>query len=155
MAEKSSWDQANIRQKLGLVWRNRKKISQIFKDFFYLQFFLLIILWSSLYDMEGTVAWYIYFTISFHVGIYKSISIFLSEVCYNGRSFILLAHVKEFYKSTHSPNARNFITNILQIRILKNNYLCRILYLCLMSPHNSLILLCSFSIGHIFILYQL
>jgi hypothetical protein len=27
MAEKSSWDQANIRQKLGLAWRNRKKIS--------------------------------------------------------------------------------------------------------------------------------
>jgi hypothetical protein len=32
MAEKSSWDQANRRQKLGLVWRNRKKISQIIKD---------------------------------------------------------------------------------------------------------------------------
>jgi hypothetical protein len=44
MAEKSSWGQANIRQKLGLVWRNRKKISQIFKDYFYLPFFLLIIL---------------------------------------------------------------------------------------------------------------
>jgi hypothetical protein len=25
MAENSSWDQANRRQKLGLVWRNRKK----------------------------------------------------------------------------------------------------------------------------------
>jgi hypothetical protein len=36
MTEKSSWDQANMRQKLGLVWRNRKKISQIFKDYFYL-----------------------------------------------------------------------------------------------------------------------
>jgi hypothetical protein len=44
MAEKSSWDQANIRQKLGLVWRNRKKISQIIKDYFFLPFFLLIIL---------------------------------------------------------------------------------------------------------------
>ncbi len=48
MAEKSSWDQANIRQKLGLVWRNRKKISQIIKDYFNkyfnLPFFLLIIL---------------------------------------------------------------------------------------------------------------
>jgi hypothetical protein len=31
-------------QKLGLVWRNRKKISQIIKDYFYLPFFLLIIL---------------------------------------------------------------------------------------------------------------
>jgi hypothetical protein len=49
MAEKSSWDQANIRQKLGLVWRNRKKISQIIKDYCYLPFFLLIILW-----VEGT-----------------------------------------------------------------------------------------------------
>jgi hypothetical protein len=29
MAGKSSWDQANRRQKLGLVWRIRKKISQI------------------------------------------------------------------------------------------------------------------------------
>ncbi len=44
MAEKSSWDQANIRQKLGLVWGNRKKISQIIKDNFYFPFFLLIIL---------------------------------------------------------------------------------------------------------------
>ncbi len=44
MAEKSSWDQANRRQKLGLVWRIRKKISQITKDYFYLPFFLLIIL---------------------------------------------------------------------------------------------------------------
>ncbi len=44
MAEKSTWDQANIRQKLGLVLRNRKKISQIIKDYFYLPFFLLIIL---------------------------------------------------------------------------------------------------------------
>jgi len=32
MAEKPSWDQANRRQKLGLVWRNRKKISQIIKE---------------------------------------------------------------------------------------------------------------------------
>ncbi len=45
MAEKSSWDQAIIRQKLGLVWRNRQKIRQIIKDYFYLPFFLLIILW--------------------------------------------------------------------------------------------------------------
>ncbi len=48
MAEKSSWDQANRRQKLGLVWRIRKKISQIIKDYFYLPFFLLIILWRPL-----------------------------------------------------------------------------------------------------------
>jgi hypothetical protein len=47
MAEKSSWDQANIWQKLGLVWRNGKKISQIIKDYFYLPFFLLIILWEK------------------------------------------------------------------------------------------------------------
>ncbi len=46
MAEKSSWDQAKRPQKLGLVWRNRKKISQIITDYFYLPFFLLIIfLW--------------------------------------------------------------------------------------------------------------
>jgi hypothetical protein len=47
MAGKSSWDQANRRQKLGLVWRIRKKISQIIKDYFYLPFFLLIILCQS------------------------------------------------------------------------------------------------------------
>ncbi len=35
-------------KKLGLVWRNRKKISQIIKDYFYLPFFLLIILCCSL-----------------------------------------------------------------------------------------------------------
>jgi hypothetical protein len=48
VAEKSRWDQANSRQKPGLVWRNRKKISQITKDYFYLPFFLLIILWGTL-----------------------------------------------------------------------------------------------------------
>jgi hypothetical protein len=47
-AEKSRWDQANRRQKLGLVWRNRKKISQIIKEYFYLPFFLLIILWLTI-----------------------------------------------------------------------------------------------------------
>ncbi len=47
MAGKSIWDLANRRQKLGLVWRIRKKISQIIKDYFYLPFFLLIILWAS------------------------------------------------------------------------------------------------------------
>ncbi len=40
----SSWDQANRGEKLGLVWRNRKKISQIINDYLYLPFFLLIIL---------------------------------------------------------------------------------------------------------------
>jgi hypothetical protein len=46
MAEKSSWEQANIGQKLDLVWRNRKKISQIIKNYFYLPFLLLLILWA-------------------------------------------------------------------------------------------------------------
>jgi hypothetical protein len=54
MAEKSSWDQANIRQKLDLVCKNRKKISQIIKDYFYLPFFLLIILWRSPFVLERT-----------------------------------------------------------------------------------------------------
>ncbi len=44
MAEMSSWDLANRH----LVWRNRKKISQIIKDYFYLPFFLLIILRARL-----------------------------------------------------------------------------------------------------------
>jgi len=47
MAEKSRWDQANRRKKPGLVWRNKKKIRQIIKDYFYLPFFLLIILWCT------------------------------------------------------------------------------------------------------------
>jgi hypothetical protein len=42
MAEKSRWDQAKSTAK---TWRNRKKISQIIKDYFYLPFFFLIILW--------------------------------------------------------------------------------------------------------------
>ncbi len=42
--ERQILDQANRRQKLGLVWRNRKKISQMIKDYFCLPFFLLIIL---------------------------------------------------------------------------------------------------------------
>jgi hypothetical protein len=40
----SSWDQVKRGEKLGLVWRNRKKIHQIIKDHLYLPFFLLIIL---------------------------------------------------------------------------------------------------------------
>ncbi len=45
---KQEWQKspAGTRQKLGLVWRNRKEISQIIKDYFCLLFFLLIILWS-------------------------------------------------------------------------------------------------------------
>jgi hypothetical protein len=35
MEEKSRWDQANRRQNPGLVWRIRKKLSQIIKDYFY------------------------------------------------------------------------------------------------------------------------
>jgi hypothetical protein len=31
----SSWDQANREEKLGLVWRSRKKISQIINDYLY------------------------------------------------------------------------------------------------------------------------
>jgi hypothetical protein len=42
----SSWDQAKRGEKLGLVWRNRKKISQIINDYLYLPFYLFIILWS-------------------------------------------------------------------------------------------------------------
>jgi hypothetical protein len=45
VAEKSSWDPAKRgEEKLGLIWRNRKKISQIINDYLYLPFFLLIIL---------------------------------------------------------------------------------------------------------------
>jgi hypothetical protein len=55
MAEKSRRDQANRRQKTCIVWRNRKKISLIIKDYFYLPFFLLIILWSN---HGETADWY-------------------------------------------------------------------------------------------------
>jgi hypothetical protein len=34
MAEKSSWNQANRQQKVGLVWRNRKKVAKIPKTTF-------------------------------------------------------------------------------------------------------------------------
>jgi hypothetical protein len=50
LAEKYTWElgPANRRQKLGLVWRNRKKISQIIiNDYLCLPFFLLIILCSA------------------------------------------------------------------------------------------------------------
>jgi hypothetical protein len=58
VAKKSSWDQANRGEKHGLIWRNRKKISQIIKDFFYLPFFLLIILWYTLYSTNVSNASY-------------------------------------------------------------------------------------------------
>jgi hypothetical protein len=38
-------DKVNRWQKFGLVWRNRKKTSQIINAYLYLHFFLLIILW--------------------------------------------------------------------------------------------------------------
>jgi hypothetical protein len=44
MAEKSRQGPGKQTEKLGLVWRNRKKISQIIEDYFYLPFFLLIVL---------------------------------------------------------------------------------------------------------------
>jgi hypothetical protein len=31
----SSWDQSNRGKELGLVWRNRKKISQIINDYLF------------------------------------------------------------------------------------------------------------------------
>ncbi len=39
----------------GLVWRNRKKISQIIKDYFHLPFFLLIILWGDRTELVSSV----------------------------------------------------------------------------------------------------
>jgi hypothetical protein len=53
MTEKSSWDQANISQKLGFVWRNRKKISQIIKGYFYLPFFLFQLFYDSIASFAG------------------------------------------------------------------------------------------------------
>jgi hypothetical protein len=44
IAEKSS---PGTRQKLGLVWRIRKKISQLINAYLHLPFFLLIILWFN------------------------------------------------------------------------------------------------------------
>jgi hypothetical protein len=44
IAAMSSWDQANRREKLGLVWRNGKKMIQIITDYLFLPFFVLIIL---------------------------------------------------------------------------------------------------------------
>jgi hypothetical protein len=42
MVKNYSWDQANRRQKHGLVWKKGKKISQIIKDYFYLlNYFML------------------------------------------------------------------------------------------------------------------
>jgi hypothetical protein len=43
----SSWDQENRGEKLGVVWRKRKKISQIIDDYctFTYRSSLLIILW--------------------------------------------------------------------------------------------------------------
>jgi hypothetical protein len=45
VAGKSSWDPAKREEKLGFVWGNRKKISQIINNYLYLLFFLLLILW--------------------------------------------------------------------------------------------------------------
>ncbi len=49
---------ANRRKKLGLVWRNRKKISQIINDYLCLPFFLLIILWWKHMLCESPDFWF-------------------------------------------------------------------------------------------------
>jgi hypothetical protein len=43
MAKNPALGPANRRRKLGLAWRNRKKVSQIINAYLYLPFFLLII----------------------------------------------------------------------------------------------------------------
>jgi hypothetical protein len=53
-AEMSSWEQTDGKN-WGLVWRNRKKIIQIIKDYFHLPFFLLIILWIIAKELLGKV----------------------------------------------------------------------------------------------------
>ncbi len=45
------------RQKLGFVWKNRKKIGQIINVYLYLPFFLLIILWEDLFPARAVVLW--------------------------------------------------------------------------------------------------
>ncbi len=54
IAEKSNWEKA----KLGLVWRNRKKISQIIKDSFYLPFFILIFFLVCMVRVASTLMVY-------------------------------------------------------------------------------------------------
>jgi hypothetical protein len=66
VAEKSNWDQANRGEKLGLVWRNRKKISQIINDYLYLPFFLLVIFCSALFTHA-----YTHQTFSIHVSVHS------------------------------------------------------------------------------------
>ncbi len=46
---------ANRGQKLGLVWRNRKKISQIINDYLCLPFFFLIILCLGTFQFGNTI----------------------------------------------------------------------------------------------------
>jgi hypothetical protein len=48
MAEKSSLGTRKTNGKIGLVWRNRKKISQIINAYLCLPFFFIIILWLGL-----------------------------------------------------------------------------------------------------------
>jgi hypothetical protein len=82
MAEKYNWDHTNIWQKLGVVWRNRKKINQIIKDYFYLTFFLLIILCKRVSERSlGYVVfvllilrgWQIYVETLFYCGVDKTL----------------------------------------------------------------------------------
>jgi hypothetical protein len=60
----SSWDQSNRGGKLGLVWRKRKKISQMINDYLYLPFFLLII---SCYILEPHIASQLYLSLAYRI----------------------------------------------------------------------------------------
>ncbi len=50
----SRYFKTGYREKLGLVWRNRKKISQIINGYLFLPFFLFFILWAG---SNHTLGW--------------------------------------------------------------------------------------------------
>ncbi len=76
-------------EKLGLVWRNRKKISQIINDYLYLPFFLLFISWC-----RPT-----FFTFAFPLS-YS----FLSQCSRYGLPVLWLARVKEWRQITEQTS---------------------------------------------------
>jgi hypothetical protein len=46
-------DQANRGQKLGLVWRNRKKFSQMINAYLYITFLIILWIWTTDSDLEA------------------------------------------------------------------------------------------------------
>jgi hypothetical protein len=86
----------------GLVWRNRKKINQIFNDYLYLPFFLLIILWLSQTNLAVTCS--TEFTHFLYTGSLKYTNRFYDFIFEMNKSRLFMLTVDKYTKAKREAN---------------------------------------------------